>query len=579
MIKKFDIKISIYLILFITFFSFYPSLENGFTNWDDVCQVIENKLITHLSLENIKIIFTSIYFTFYHPLTLLSFAIEYHFFQLNPFIYHATNLTLHLLNSLLLFWLIYTMNEDILSSFIVSILFAIHPVHVESVAWISERKDVLSTFFFLGAIISYLYFLKKGHIKYYYLAIILFFLSLLSKPTTATLPCLLILFDYNLKGKAFIKLLPSKIPFFLMSFLAIMVNMHASVAYPIRQINVMSYDRFFYASYNLFYYLYKTVYPVKLALIYPYPEKIKNLLPGSVIISFFALLLLMLIICLSVRYTKKIFFAAGFFLITILPIILFLPFNRMVQDHYNYIPSIGLFYVAAEFISWLYIKKFYSSPLKRNFLLIICVTIIMIFSYLTRERCKVWKDSITLWNAQIKVYGNNISYYSRGCAYFEMEEYDRAIDDYTRAADFFRDSIYYLYRGDCYSKKGDYEKAIADYTEALNINDFDSNSQILLLYRFGSQSTLINEKAARTYNNRGNAYNKRGAYDKAIEDFNRALEIKPDYPNAYSNRALSYFMKREYNRAWNDVMKMKELGCKVDGEFLEKIRKARGVKE
>jgi len=205
--KKYKILISIIALALITFISFLPSLKNGFVNWDDNKHITENHLIQSMSFKNIKKMFTNIYENLYQPLVFLSFSIEYYFFKLNPLYYHIDNLILHIINVLLVFWLFYLITNKVLSSFIIAILFGIHPLHVESVAWATERKDVLYTLFFLGSIISYVYHKnrdsdllpKRSLSPYYYLSISLFILSLLTKSMAATLPFVLLLFNIVLK--------------------------------------------------------------------------------------------------------------------------------------------------------------------------------------------------------------------------------------------------------------------------------------------------------------------------------------------------------------------------------------------
>ena len=161
-VRKNQIIVSIFFIIVVTFVSFSSSLDNNFTNWDDQNFITDNPLIKTLSLENLEDIFTDFYKeNFRQPLVLLSFSLEYHFFQLNPFIYHLDNLILHILNALLVFYLIFILSDNVFVSLLAAVLFGIHPLHVESVAWLSERKDVLSTFFFLLAVIFYLFYKKR----------------------------------------------------------------------------------------------------------------------------------------------------------------------------------------------------------------------------------------------------------------------------------------------------------------------------------------------------------------------------------------------------------------------------------
>ena len=167
--------ISLFVIVTITCIIFSPVVGHDFVYWDDDKYIIDNPSIHSLSMETTRQIFSSFFQGNYHPLTLLSFASEYHLFRLNSHIYHITNLTLHILNSMLVFWFMLKMAKKVLAAFIVGLLFAIHPLHVESVAWIAERKDVLYTLFFLGALISYRYYQEKSEkTLYYFLSLLLF---------------------------------------------------------------------------------------------------------------------------------------------------------------------------------------------------------------------------------------------------------------------------------------------------------------------------------------------------------------------------------------------------------------------
>ena len=219
------ITLCLCLILLIVFGAFLPSLKNGFVNWDDDCYVLNSSSISSsISASNLKSIFTSFSVGHYQPLTILSYAFDYQLFKLNPYYYHLTNLILHLLNSLLVFYLIYLLSGNIGVSFITAILFGIHPLHVESVAWISERKDVLYSFFFLLSCIIYLYYLtKERNSKYYLLSLFLFLCSLLSKSMAVTLPLLLLLMDYYLKRKPNKELLLDKIPYFFLTAISCII--------------------------------------------------------------------------------------------------------------------------------------------------------------------------------------------------------------------------------------------------------------------------------------------------------------------------------------------------------------------
>jgi tetratricopeptide (TPR) repeat protein len=512
--KRREIIISICLILTITFVSFLPSLKNDFINWDDNQYVTENVTITDLSWENIKTIFSHFYMGHYHPLTLLSYSIEFEFHKLNPFIYHTTNLILHLFNSLFVFWLIFMLKGGILTSLWVAFLFGIHPLHVESVAWISERKDLLYSFFFLESVICYLYYRKTQGVNYYYLSIFLFILSLLSKSMAVTLPFILLIHDYLLDRKFDKKTLIEKIPFlfFALTFGIIALFSKDPTGKISQRSSVTFFENILIVSDILVSYLSKLILPNKLSCLYP-PVKLGTY-------SWVYLLAMAIIfiggIILS-RYNKKIIFGLLFFLITLLPV---LPL-KIVADRYTYIPYRGLFYIGGAGFSWLYHRKIERAKIVKTSLLILFIGIVGMFSFLTWERCKVWEDSISLWSDVLKNHPDIlIAYIDRGAAFLNKKEYDKSISDYNHALNMNPNnekvSSIYNNRGNAYAGKGLYDHAISDFTKALTINP----------------------KYELAYSNRGNTYLIKGLYHQALADFNKALEINPRYAEAYFNKAL-----------------------------------------
>ncbi len=606
------------IIIILTVIVFYPSLNNGFTNWDDHFYIQANKDIHNLSWENIKNIFTSAYVLNYHPLTTLSYALEYHFFNVNPFIYHFTNLLFHLFNTLLVFWFIFILTENKSSSFLASILFGIHPLHVESVVWISERKDVLSTFFFLLSLISYIYYQKhekinyldKTHIHnfhlklyfkslkikfpvyltYYYLSIIAMIFSLLSKAMGITLPFIILLCDYYMNKKQ-VKL-RDKIPFFILAFVFGIIGLitQKSANKAMTYMSYTLFDNIFVACYGLIFYIVKLFHPVNLSALYPYPEKINNTLPLSLLISPVIVIVLIIAVLWSVTYTKKILFGSAFYLITICPVLKLIPIGgAIVADRYMYIPSIGLFYIIGECFNWIYNKNIkYNNGKNVSLIIIVCGAIISL-SLLTMERCMIWENSITLWDDVINKYPVAEAYYNRAIEYELKGNYETSIEDYTKAV-----KIYGLFaqaynnRGNIYYKLKKYDLAMEDYDMVLKINP----------------------DLAKTYRNRGMIYVIKGQYDKAIKDFSEALKLEPDYIEAYQNRgtaygtikeynkaikdfteilyrdphnkealfnrSLTYFYTGDYDRAWNDIHNMKILNYDINPVFLEDLKAKSG---
>ena len=292
--KKKEIILCILLVTLVTFVAYYPSLSNGFTNWDDDVNVTLNPVIGDLSWNTVNIYFNfldrSTYYgnsstkILYVPLTMMTLNLEYHFFKLNASGYHLTNLLLHIANCLLVFWLVMKLTRNTLSSLVTSLFFSLHPLHVESVAWITERKDVLYSFFFWLSLISYVYYAEKGNKAYYAVSLLLFLLSLLSKPAAAALSVLLFIVDYFLKRPFGKKTVLEKIPFLILTVLFIIITMIGSAtatsvlgeSHPFEPLYSMCMG-----SFGFLFYFYRTLYPLQLSCLYPQPADTFSALPIS----------------------------------------------------------------------------------------------------------------------------------------------------------------------------------------------------------------------------------------------------------------------------------------------------------
>ena len=619
--KRKNILISLLFVLGITIIAYLPSIHNGFTNWDDEQLVIENTLIYNLSINGIKKIFSSFHPTLYNPLTFLSYAIEYKFFKLNPTVFHITNLILHLLNCLLVYWLIYLLSKNYIVSFITTILFAIHPLNVESVAWISERKGLLYALFFFCSIISYLYYIRTSFLNYYFLSIVMFILSLISKPSAVTLPFVLILIDYFMDRKYDKKIVFEKLLFIIISIIFGIITIIASMS------NI-KHEKSFVFPYNILnaingisFYLTKMVAPIKLSCIYP---AYNNLTVIDRIYGIIVFCLLITLTVISMKYTKKLLFSIMFFLITIATVLHIIPTGRGVPaDRYVYVPLIGIFYFLGEAGVYFYNKKFNIKIIKYSQVLIF-VIIITIFILLTYQRCKIWNNSITLWTDVLKKYSiypdvAGLAYTNRGIAYAKKEEFYKSISDLNNAVNIDATKSAYANRGIAYAKIGDYDKAISDYTIAIKLDrnyiDAYYNRGIAYDYKCEYDKAIddfnyvikLNPGYAKAYNKRGYTYLKKHEYKKALDDFSQAIKIVPDYAEAYNglgnvyfmekqydksilnynkaieivpnfvhaiyNRGITYYSKGEYIKALTDIQKAKSLGYKIDNSLLEQIQR------
>jgi len=590
--RRIKILSSLFFILLITFVAFSPSLENGFTNWDDEVYVTENQDIKSLNQENLKKIFTSQYVAMYLPVTMLSYSLDYYFFDLNPRAYHTTSLIIHLLNCILVFYLFLLLSENTLSSFIIAILFGIHPLHVESVAWISERKDVLCCLFFLAGLINYIYYKKREKKLFYIISLIAFILSLMSKTMSITLPLILVIIERFFHNKTRNPAV-EKIPFFLISAVFGIIAFLTQTEAMEKHSSLTFLDNLCIASYGILFYLYKTIFPLNLSAFYPYPEKTGNFLPAHFLISSFIVIILAVIIIFSGKYTKKIIFGSLFFLITILPVIKIVPIgDAMAADRYTYIPLLGIFYILGEgfyfFYSFFNRNKQYEKTLKFS-LVILLIAVILMLSGLTYSRCYIWRDSITLWSDVLKNYPLvAFAYYNRGNAYFSGGDYKEAIKDYSQTI--YLDPEYlmaYHNRGNIYYYYKNYHKAISDYNHALSINPNFITSCInrgnVYLDKGDYKNAItdynralkIDPDSPDAYINRGILYSHIKEYDKALSDFNRVLELNPFHFHAYYNRALTYIAKGEYEKAIQDINKIKDMGYQCDSlsKELENIKK------
>ena len=561
--------------LILTLIVYFPSLFNGITNWDDDVY-INNPFVKNLSPGGILNLFSVYFEGNYHPLTLLSLAIDRLIGGGTPFIFHFTNLLFHLANTYLVFVLVRKLAKNDLLALVTFILFGVHTLHIESVAWISERKDVLYSFFYLLSLIVYINYASKQKGIHYGLSLLLFLFSLLAKGQAVVLVAVLPLIDFFLGRKWFsIKILSEKIPFFLLFLIFAWVAFRAQQsANALHIAHFPLSERFAFASFGLTQYLIKSIFPVGLSADYPYPLR---LLTGN-IPTFYWLFIILLPFYIAGSYflfrRSKIYaFGLGLFILNLLPVLQIIPVGGAIMaDRYFYIPSVGLLLCFA--MGLLEIRK----AAMKNALLFL---FICIFSVLSFFRCTIWKDSITLWNDVISKYDYTlIACFNRGVAYRNLGEWDKAIADYTKAIEL--DPKYaeaYCDRGVSYSNLGQWEKAISDYSSAIRINpqfpDAISNRGIaycnLLQWDKAitdySRAIGVNPNNKEAYTNRGIALCNLDEWDKAIADYSKAIEIDPQFANGWFNRGNAYGNLGQWDKAIADYSRAIE----IDPGFTEAI--------
>lgn len=548
-------------IILLTAIVFSSSINNDFVNWDDNVYVTDNDYIRDFSLSGINdILFSRKANLGGTRFTIFMFALEYKLFGLNPVAFHSVNLLFHLINVSLVFWLIFLLFKRIEVATISALFFAIHPMHVESVAWVSQLKDVLYTFFFLGSLIYYVHYINKDFKKKYLLiSFLLFFFSYHSKLTAASLPLLLFLFDFYYKRPFNKRLFLEKILFFLLIaysplirpfiikplFLSPSPSISQIIEVPQLIVDFSFFERILLGAYSLTFYIANFFAPFNLHALHPYPEKINGMLPTEYYLA--PLLILVLIglviwgIVKSGKSRDKLIFGALFFFITISMFSHIIPIKGVVvaADRYTYVPYIGLFCIVGHFYTLAVDNKFaYSSKIK-TLLLIVLSGYILAFSVVSWNRNKVWKNGLTLFSDVIAKNPNvEFAYTNRGNAKKVMQDYEGALNDYNKAVELKPNSSF------PYNNRGVIEASMKDYDGALK----DFNKAIKLFPKY-----------VEAYCNRGHLKKSLGDYKGAIKDYDKAIELKPDFSPAYNDRGTTKNLIRDYNGSIQDFSKATEL--------------------
>lgn len=611
-------RLALFVVLVLTLICFIPSINNEFTNWDDDLYVTNNPFLTELSVENLKNIFTKDVSANYNPLTILTYAIERHFFDLNPTPYHVNNLILHLINTALVFWLVLLLGLRLEAVFLVALLFGIHPMRVESVAWVTERKDVLFALFFLGSLISYIFYYKKQRWKFYFLSLFLFVGALLSKIQAVSLPLAMLCIDYYFQRVGKLPPIIEKIPFFALSLLTGIVGIVFLSQKEIIDVTAefAFYERLLFGAYSFLVYLLKWVFPYSLSTYYPYPEKVGSMLPFAYYLSPIVVGLLVFGLYKTLKYTRAIVFGVLFFLFNIMFVLQIIGAGEaFLADRFTYIPYIGLFFI----MGWGFEKLLEERPQWKTALYAGTAMYLLILGGISFQQCKVWENSETLWTNVIEKYddvpvaynnrGNfyrtvkknklaladfnkaielnpayHLAYTNRGNIYFDNNANDQAFADYTKVLELQPDQHKALNnRGSIYFRKGKYAEAEADYNKAIEIDPFYADAYVnrAVVYSVSKRHDLA-KKDYDTYIKftggnpkviawRGIAHRHLKMFDAAIADFNHAIKAQPKNGDNYLNRSYTYLDMGNKAQALQDAQKAQQLGAKVPPEYVQSL--------
>jgi protein O-mannosyl-transferase len=519
-------KLIIYIILTILIFAVYWQVHQyEFVNLDDLAYVTENRHIqSGITSEGIRWAFSTKYFGLWNPLVWLSFMLDYQLFGFNAGGYHVTNLILHILSALLLFWMLNRMTDAIWKSAFVATFFALHPLHVESVAWISERKDVLSAFFWMLTLCLYIYYTEKPVARRYLLVLFSFAMALLSKPMVVTLPFIMILLDYwplnrrhcrieLSKKNSFLWQFKEKTPFIVLSLFFVVFTLYNPDRPDIKGFSLIS--RIDNAIVSFVTYLEKTFWPHDMAIFYSFPIHI----PLWQVIG--AALLIIVItgtVIVMAKRLQYLFVGWMWYAITIAPVIGIIQISVSVPyamaDRYHYLPSIGI----AIMIAWGIPSLIPGKQTREKILFPTTIAFLAILAVLSWQQCSYWKNSVNLWSHALRVTKDNY--------------------------------LVYLRLGNAFGRIGQYEKAIENFNEAIRLQADNTEA----------------------YNGKGISFHKIGQHQLAIKNFNKAIDLNPYYAAAYKNRGDVYLMQGNNTPGCRDALKACSLG---DCELL-KVSKDRG---
>jgi len=559
--KRIDILICFFLIL-ITFCVYSQVKDHAFIDYDDDSYVTENSNVKKgLAKESVIWAFKSTFVSNWHPLTWLSHMLDVQLFGMNSGAHHIINVLFHILNTLLLFLVFRRMTGEIWKSCFVAAFFAFHPLHVESVAWVAERKDVLSTFFWMLTMCCYAIYTERSRRSLYLLSLLFFMLGLMSKPMLVTLPFVLLLLDYwplrrfqfryqdgsknTHKKSIIISLIREKIPFFILSAASCVITFIVQKkGGAIGSLDVFTLKaRIANTIVSYAGYIGKMFWPVKLSVFYPHPDV---LLVWKVSGACF---LLVSISFLTIKYSRKYpWLAVGWlwYLGTLVPVIGFIQIGtQAMADRYTYIPLIGLFII----IAWGFPEVLSKWRYKGIKFFPIAATVLSILVVATWFQVRYWKDSITLFEHALEVTENNyVVHNNLGFALKREGRVTEAVENYLAALRINPDfEMAHLNIGVILSGRGDNEAAIKHYKEALRIEpDFISayinlgnarlrQGRIADAISHYSEALRLDLDSEQAYNGLGVVMIRTGRIEKAIEFFEKALQLKPDYKEAQNN--------------------------------------------
>jgi len=578
MLNKFEISpkrsiLVVLMLIILTLGVYWPVQKYEFVEYDDPIYVTSNYLIqSGITLQSLKYILTDIHTSNWHPLTMISHMLDWSLFGDKSGGHHWTNVIIHIFNTILLFLFFNRFTGAIWKSAFVAALFAVHPLNVESVAWISERKNVLSTFFWMLTMLFYGRYVESPGWRRYLPVLICFALGLMSKPMVVTLPFVLLLLDYwpldrlqmNLQNKTspvilrksnkISFLILEKIPLFILSVVSIFVTLYAArhaktttgfESLPLR-------DRIFNAVVSYALYIKKLFWPTHLVICYP----ILDIPVWQFSIALLFLVIVTIFVCGYCRKYPYLFVGWFWYLGTLVPVIGLIQVGfQAMADRYAYVPFIGLFLIIAWAAERILSKDIF---LKRLFIFISALVIIFL-TLATHNQIKLWSNSVTLFEDTIKKDPNNfVAYALMGQVMFVKGENEKALYYYDKVLKL-TPRVYAAYKnkGVVLKKMGKRNEAIKIFEKALKLDksSVDAYYSLALLYsednnldeciKYALKAIEVKPDYEDGYNILGLALFKKGRIQESILQFEKALQINPYHKIAQKNLQIALEKKKK----------------------------------
>ena len=516
-------------VLVLTLIAFLPAFTADFVNWDDDYNIANNNNTALLNWDNIVNMFSQHVIGNYNPLPILTFAIERKFFGLDPTIYHVNNIILHLVCVFFCYRVLRQLNLTALASGFGALLFGIHPMRVESVAWVTERKDVLFGAFFLAALWYYILYVRTNYTKkYFYFALGLFAFSLISKIQAVSLPIAMLLVDYYFKRPLKLNLVLEKWMFFLFSLIIGLVgvyflrdqgSMDDTTAYSLVQ-------RLFIGGYSLGVYMLKFIFPYIMSPLYPYPA----VLPWEVYLGPIPVLLLAGLVYWGYKKDlRHVVFGLMFFVVNVMFVLQVVGAGQgFLADRFTYIPYLGLIFLVVYYLDELRQKETSSG----KYALYGLGGLMALYMVMTFQQTKIWHDSDKLWTHVLKYYDKtSLPFRNRANYRRDQGRTEEALADYNSAIKLKPDGALYNSRAKLYFNLKKYPEAMENYNNAIAMDSTEGEF----------------------YVNRGAVWALTSQLDKALADFNTGLRIDPKQANGYKNRSLVYQTTGQWNLAIADI--------------------------